>query len=146
MVPGRGVFLKQTYSKFLLITIGGLVSESLLAWEKLKEKDMEIDVYNLRFLKPIDREYLIDILISYTHILLVEDGSVTGGAGSYISSLITENNLPVSYQHRGIPENFLSQALRSELLEDCGLNGSGIASSIIADYSEVFLQKSVSLV
>jgi len=140
---GRGVFLKQVYSKILLITVGGLVSESLSAWEKLKDQDVEIDVYNLRFVKPIDSEYLIDILVSYPHVLLVEDGSVTGGAGTYISSIILENNLNISYQHIGIPEKFLSQALRSALLKDCGLDGSGIASTIIDITNEVLSGKSL---
>ncbi len=140
---GRGVFLKQVYSKILLITVGGLVSESLSAWEKLKDQDVEIDIYNLRFVKPIDSEYLIDILASYSHVLLVEDGSVTGGAGSYISSIIMENNLNISYQHIGIPEKFLSQALRSELLKDCGLDGPGITGSIIDIYNEVLSDKSL---
>ena len=133
---GRGVFLKQIFSKFLLITVGGLVHESLSAWEKLKDMDVVIDVYNLRFIKPIDSEYLMNILGSYSYVLLVEDGSVTGGAGSYLASLITDNNLNISYKHIGIPENFLSQALRSELLEDCGLDGPGIAGTVIDIYGE----------
>ncbi len=140
---GRGVFLKQTFSKFLLITIGGLVSESLTAWEILKEQDINVDVYNLRFIKPIDGEYLMGVLKSYTHVLLVEDGSVIGGVGSFLASLLIENDLHLYYRHVGIPENFLSQALRSELLVNCGLDGAGIASTIIDITNEVLSGKSL---
>ena len=126
------------------------MAESLSAWEKLKELNIEIDVYNLRFVKPIDSKYLIDILASYSHVLLVEDGSVSGGVGTYISSIIIENNLNISYKHIGIPEKFLSQALRSALLKDCGLDGPGIAGTLIditkEDLSEKSLPWTISLV
>ncbi len=127
---GRGVFLQQSASKILLITLGGLVTEALSAWAILKNQDLDIDIYNLRFIKPLDKEYLLEQISAYSHVFLVEDGSGRGGAGEYLGSLLAEKNSDVKYQHSGIPEKFLPQAFRSELLEECGLDGNGIASSI----------------
>ena len=127
---GRGVFIKNMANQILLITLGGLVLEALSGWEILKEQGLDVDLYNLRFIKPIDDNYLMEILSGYTHVFLVEDGSRKGGIGEYVASLIVEYNIDILFQHTGIPEEFLSQALRSELLVDCGLDGSGIASSV----------------
>ena len=66
----------------------------------------------------------------YSHVFLVEEGSVKGGIGEYISSLLSYNHSDVLFRNIGIPEEFLSQALRSELLTYCGLDGPGIANSV----------------
>jgi len=112
------------------MTLGGLVSEALYACELLKNYGLDIDLYNLRFIKPIDEEYLLSIMSEYSHVFLVEDGSVRGGSGEYIASLLVKNKSDLIFQHTGIPEKFLSQALRSELLADCGLDSFGIAASV----------------
>jgi 1-deoxy-D-xylulose-5-phosphate synthase len=130
LVKGRGVFLKHSGSQILLMTIGGLVSEALSGWEILKNESLDIDIYNLRFIKPINEEYLLKIISEYSYILFVEDGSRSGGAGEYLASIILENNKNVIFKYIGVPEKFLSQALRSELLADCGLDGHGIAAEI----------------
>ncbi len=127
---GRGVFLKRTSCQFLLITIGGLVTEALSGCEILQTQGLDIDLYNIRFIKPIDEKYLLELISGYSHVFLVEDGSKKGGIGDSVASLIAENNIDIFFQHNGIPEKFLSQALRSELLKDCGLDGSGIAASV----------------
>lgn len=127
---GRGVFLKKASSKFLLITIGGLVVEALSGWKILHNQGIDIDLYNIRFIKPLDEEYFLELISNYTHIFLVEDGSMTGGLGELIASLLSAHNIQVIFRHNGIPEKFLPQALRSELLKDCGLDGYGIAASV----------------
>lgn len=131
LVKGRGVFIGKSAGKFLIMTIGGLVEEALSACEILKEQDIEADLYNLRFIKPIDEEYLLDIMSEYSHVFLVEEGSRKGGIGEYISSLLSEKRSEIMFQYDGIPEKFLSQALRSELLAYCGLDGPSIANSVL---------------
>ncbi|MDA3939665.1 MAG: 1-deoxy-D-xylulose-5-phosphate synthase [Spirochaetia bacterium] len=128
---GRGVFIKHTYSRILLITLGGLVSEAISACEILADKGVDVDLYNLRFIKPLDKEYLIGQISDYSHVFLVEDGSRRGGVGEYIASLIAEKNKEILFQHIGMPDHFLSQALRSELLVECGLSDEGIAASLL---------------
>ena len=127
---GRGTFIRNSNSKVLLITTGGLVSEAIAAWEILKAQDIHIDLYNLRFIKPIDEDYLLDILSEYSHVFLAEEGSRTAGVGEYISSLLSGNHSDVFFHFVGIPEQFLSQALRSELLVSCGLDGHGLANFV----------------
>lgn len=131
LVKGRGVFIRKSAGKVLIITIGGLIDGALSACEILKEQDIETDLYNLRFIKPIDEEYLLEIMSEYSHVFLVEEGSRKGGIGEYISSLSSEKRSEIMFQYNGIPEEFLAQALRSELLTYCGLDGPGIAESVI---------------
>ncbi len=130
LVTGKGVFIRETGSKTLLMTIGGLVAESLKAADILQFEGLDIDLYNLRFLKPIDNDNLYELLTGYANVILVEEGSRSGGIGEYIAALISERGLDINFGYHGVPERFLSQALRSELLAVCGLDGSGIASFV----------------
>ncbi len=129
---GRGTYIKQhIYARTLLITLGGLVPEALSACEILAGNGVEVDLYNLRFIKPIDKDFLFNQMSNYSHVFLVEDAATRGGSGEYIASLILDNNREILFKHIGMPDLFLSQALRSELLKECGLNGAGIAASIL---------------
>lgn len=130
LIEGRGVFIRKSASRILIITLGGLVNESLSAWEILRKQGLDTDLYNLRFIKPIDEEYLLELMSEYSHVFMVEEGSRKGGIGEYISSLLSYNRSDIMFQHSGIPEEFLSQALRSELLTYCSLDGPGIAGSV----------------
>ena len=131
LIEGRGVFIRKSACKVLIITIGGLVDEALSALGILKEQDIDADLYNLRFIKPVDEEYLLDIMSEYSHVFLVEEGSRKGGVGEYIASLLSEKRSDIMFQHNGIPEEFLTQALRSELLAYCGLDSYGISESVL---------------
>ncbi len=141
IVEGRGVFIRKTSGKVLIITIGGLVDEALRSCEILKDQDIETDLYNLRFIKPIDKEYLLDIISEYSYVFMVEEGSRKGGVGEYIASLLLESKSDVLFQYKGIPEEFLAQALRSELLAYCGLDGPGIARFVSQFVVKKFLSE-----
>lgn len=131
LTTGRGTFIRKSSCKILIMTIGGLVIEALGALDILKEQGVCADLYNLRFIKPIDDEYLLEMLSGYSQVFMVEEGSRLGGIGEYISSLLSNDHSDLVFRYFGMPEKFLPQALRSELLISCGLDSTGIAGSVI---------------
>jgi 1-deoxy-D-xylulose-5-phosphate synthase len=141
LITGKGTFIKKSQNSILLITTGGLIPEAVNAERILREGGVDIDIYNLRFIKPIDRVCILEIINSYTVVFLIEDGYERSGIGEHISALLKDNNSNVSYSHKGIPEKFLTQALRSELLADCDLDGTGISNFIINNEEVILLSK-----
>jgi 1-deoxy-D-xylulose-5-phosphate synthase len=130
---GRGVFLREGRSGregALILGLGALCEQAAAAADILEARGIRTDLYNLRFIKPLDAEYLKSVLARYGAAYLVEDGARSGGLGEHIGDLIREWGLPLSYGHGGSPDAFLPHASRGELLESCGLDGRGIAEAL----------------
>jgi 1-deoxy-D-xylulose-5-phosphate synthase len=130
LTPGKGVFVQKQGASVLLLSVGGLLNEVEKASNLLSQEGIQTDIYNLRFLKPLDEAFLHEVLEPYRVVVLAEDAAYSGGMGERIGSLLMEWGCSSTYAHLGAPDRFLPHASREELLSDCGLNGKGIASAV----------------
>ena len=130
LARGRGVFVKKNEARILIAGTGGLIAEALEASDRLENQGVEADVYNIRFIKPVDSEYLMEIVSGYDSFLFLEEGSGKGGLGEYISSLLRENGVRTEFHHLHVPDRFIPQGTRKELLNYCGLDSSSVYNYI----------------
>lgn len=130
LVSGRGVFLREKSSNVLIISFGQLLQQALLASSLLEKKNIEVDVYNLRFLKPLDEEFLFSILENYQTIIFLEDGTKDGGVGQWLGAFCQERGLHISFYHFAVGDEFPSHQSRMELLRLYRLDAWSIASFI----------------
>ena len=130
LARGRGVFVKKNEARILIAATGGLIAEALEASDRLENQGVEADVYNIRFIKPVDSEYLMEIVSGYDSFLFLEEGSGKGGLGEYISSLLKENGVRTEFHHLHVPDRFIPQGTRKELLNYCGLDSSSVYNYI----------------
>jgi 1-deoxy-D-xylulose-5-phosphate synthase len=132
-VTGRGVFLRKSEEekKILILSLGSLLSEAEKCADLLEERDISTDIYNMRFIAPIDIDYLFDIVSNYTLTVFIEDGVKTGGLGESIAARMFENNKNFHFRYFGAPDKFLGQATREELIKECGLDGESLMNEII---------------
>ncbi|MCX7787698.1 MAG: 1-deoxy-D-xylulose-5-phosphate synthase [Spirochaetes bacterium] len=130
LVPGRGVFVQQRGASILILSVGGLLPQAVEASSLLTQQGIDTDLYNLRFLKPLDEEHFKYLIAPYKAILLVEEATRQGGMGERIGTLLHE--WKGVYKHLGSPDSFIPHASREELLEQYGLDGKGIASAVLS--------------
>ena len=135
---GRGVWIRQGNGRICLAFTGGLYSEVLNAAERLAQQGVEADLYNLRFLKPIDEDYLAEILNRYNLVAVVEEGIRDGGFGEYAASLASRRGCRAQVTAMAAEGDFAAgraQGTRAELLRTNGLDGEGIAARLCGAYS-----------
>ena len=82
---------------------------------------MFADIYNLRFIKPIDIEYFNEISRQYQSVVFAEDGMLAGGIGEYLAICYKKIVPDGKCIAVGFPDQFLAQGKRSEVLADAGL-------------------------
>ncbi len=128
LVAGRGEKLTSRHGELLIVALGALVHEALAAAEELAAERIAADVYSLRFVRPVDEEYFFEMIAPYTHVLFVEDGVKAGGIGEALGFLIAEHGLNKTVAAIGVPDRFIEQGSRRELLSLCGLDAMGIAA------------------
>ena len=127
--PGRGVFARFHQGEVLIVAVGALLLEGLRAAHLLERLGIAADVYNLRFVRPLDEEYLASVLSLYGTVVTAEEGARRGGAGEAVARTAAERGIELSLACLGTPDRFLAQATRDELLARCGLDAAGIAST-----------------
>ncbi len=104
--------------RVLFVTTGGLYSEVLKASRSLSFDNILCDIYSLRFIKPFDSEYFLNIAKAYDGLVFAEDGISIGGISEYLSGLCAENGInnfkikafPCQFFHQGTREQVLMQA------------------------------------
>lgn len=129
--------MRKVGGDHLILSTGGILREAVDAAHRLAEKGIAADVFNLRFLKPFDADFYLDLLAGYESAVLVEDQAVSGGIGEMLLGRVAERSgageTPgINLRVRGVPELFDARGTREELLSVCGLDAPGI--------SEMFLE------
>lgn len=109
-----------------IITIGITGNFALEAASQLEKENIQVGVYNIRFLKPIDEELLHGIFKTYDKIITVEDGTIVGGLGSAVIEFMTDQGYQATVKRLGIPDRFIEQGSPEELYHDCGFDVDGI--------------------
>jgi 1-deoxy-D-xylulose-5-phosphate synthase len=140
LVKGRGAWLSKTDASVCIVFTGSLYREALEAAGILKEQGIGADLYNLRFAKPVDQNYLESLLNEYKLTAFIEEGMKDGGFGEYAAALAKQRNCASLAVFLAADTGFLEadRALgtREELLAENGLDGKSIAEKILLHYNK----------
>jgi 1-deoxy-D-xylulose-5-phosphate synthase len=138
---GRGVFLTKNSAKVCLVFTGSLYQQVKEAVSLLKDNGIETDMYNLRFIKPIDEEYLVKLINDYELCVFIEEGMENGGFGEYALSLAMRKNCASKTVILAVKSGFLEEeralGTREQLLTENGLDGTGIAKTVRQLYCKI---------
>ena len=84
----------------------------------------------MRFLKPIDKALLHEILSKFKNIITIEDGTIVGGLGSAVLEFAADHGYSPKVNRLGIPDRFVDHGTQSELLRECEYDKAGIVKAI----------------
>jgi len=120
-----------TGGNILVLAVGSMVEVSLKSAKTLREKNINIDVVNSRFVKPLDKKFLLENSKKYDLIVTIEENTLESGFGNKVDRFFIDNNLKVNHiLNIGIPDKFITHGSRGKLLEIIGLSADGIANKI----------------
>ena len=141
---GRGIFMPCTEfvienitekqleahkNKVLVVLTGGMYPEAQKAVRSVLLEDGYADMYILRFIKPFDESYFLELAKKYYGIVFVEDGVKIGGICEYLKSILAENGI-LNTKLLGFDDKFFSHGTRDEILEAAGLSVNHIKRAI----------------
>jgi 1-deoxy-D-xylulose-5-phosphate synthase len=92
---------------------------------------------NMRFVKPLDRDLVLELARSHAGLVTLEDNVVMGGAGSAVLELLQAEGLATPVVQLGLPDAWLEHASREDLLAVAGLDVAGIRAAILARWSHL---------
>ena len=121
---GVGVVRRQG-SKIALLVFGVQLAEALAVGEAL-----DATVVDMRFVKPLDCELVLQLADSHTLLVTIEENSIMGGAGSAVSEFLAAQNRQQPMLHLGLPDYYVEHAKPSQMLAECGLDAAGIEAAV----------------
>lgn len=128
---GKAQIVEQNQSADVAIfAVGAMVKASLDAAKILREKKFSVDVVNARFVKPLDKETLKKFARSVKLLVTCEEGTLFGGFGSAVAEFLADENISTPLLRLGIPDKFIEQGTRAQLLDLCGLTPQKISQRI----------------
>ena len=93
--------------------------------------ELGLTVVNMRFVKPLDREMVMQLAKSHEGFVTIEDNVVAGGAGSGVAELLAAEGVTLPILHLGLPDAFQHHASREQLLAEAGLDVAGIRAALL---------------
>lgn len=126
----REILLENDKKYVTIVAIGNMVAKSMKVAKKLSEKNIEAEVINARFLKPLDKA-IVNSIEKTKKCITIEDGTIIGGLGSAIKELVAEENLEgVQIKSFAYPDKFIEHGSIDELEAKYGLDVDTICAYI----------------
>ena len=94
-------------------------------------RELGLTVVNMRFVKPLDRDLILELAKTHQGFVTIEDNVVMGGAGSGVAELLNAEGISLPVLHLGLPDEFQHHASREDLLAEAGIDASGIRASVL---------------
>ena len=121
---GKGEIRRQG-RQVALLAFGAMLAPALAAAEEL-----DATVANMRFVKPIDRELILQLATEHSLLVSVEENVLIGGAGSEVARVLEEAGSTVSFVRIGLPDRFIDHGDQALLLAETGLDKNGILQKV----------------
>jgi 1-deoxy-D-xylulose-5-phosphate synthase len=122
---GRAQIRREGRSGLALFAFGALVEPA----RKIAER-LDATLVNMRFIKPLDEELVINVSARHRAIVTIEENAVMGGAGSAVSEVLAAAGVQVPTLHLGIPDRFIEHGSRDTCLAAAGLDLAGLAAAV----------------
>lgn len=84
-------------------------------------EEIDATVANMRFVKPIDEEMILQLAESHEQLVTIEENVVQGGAGSAVNEALAAHNVSVRIANYGLPDRLIQHGSRDDMLKDAGL-------------------------
>ena len=114
-------------SRIAILAWGSMVTPALTVG-----KELGATVVNMRFIKPLDEDLLLELAKTHDVFVTIEENVLAGGAGSLVNSALQAHRILMPVLNIGLPDSFVEQGTREELLAICGLDAQSIAVKIQA--------------
>ena len=126
---GKGELRRQG-RRIAILAFGTLLQPALRAAEVL-----DATVVNMRWVKPLDLELLLEVACGHQAIVTVEEGALMGGAGSAVLEALQAAGLVPPVLQLGLPDRFIEHGDHGRLLALLGLDAAGIEASVRARFA-----------
>ena len=113
----------------LIVSVGALAGMCLDVAARMNAQGIGVRVVDPRWVKPVPAS-LAQLARGMDLVVTVEDGIRTGGVGSAVAQYLLDSDITIPVKIIGLPQAFLPQAKRAEILSDVGMTAQEVSRAI----------------
>ena len=129
MPIGKGELLRDG-NDVALLAVGTMVDVASRAAAELALDGIEAAVFDAQFIKPLDRDAIVELANRCGAVVTIEENTVLGGFGSAVLELLADEGIEIPVRHLGVPDRVFEQASQARLREIAGLTPGGIIDAV----------------
>ncbi|WP_367680762.1 1-deoxy-D-xylulose-5-phosphate synthase [Candidatus Fukatsuia anoeciicola] len=123
--PIGKAIVRRIGEKIVILNFGALLPQAQQVADKLNAT-----LVDMRFIKPLDEELLLDMATSHQLLVTLEENAISGGAGSGVNELLIAKQKLLPILNIGLPDKFISQGEQDEMRSVYALDAAGIQQQI----------------
>jgi transketolase len=128
-IPGKAqVFWQSKKPDVLIIGIGGLLYNALLAARELEKEKIGAVVLNCASVKPIDEKTIVELAKKIGAVVTVEEHQVHGGLGGAVAEVLAAH-APTPIEFIGMQDLFGESGAPAELIKKFGMTPKDIVAA-----------------
>jgi 1-deoxy-D-xylulose-5-phosphate synthase len=120
------ILLAGPRPRVLVVGYGQLCSIAVEVGQRLSQQGISATVVDPVWALPVSED-LLGLVAEHELVLTIEDNGLAGGLGSRLSQAARAAGIDTRVREFGIPQEFLPQGNRGQLLEELGLTAQQIA-------------------
>jgi 1-deoxy-D-xylulose-5-phosphate synthase len=138
---GQGKLLREG-DELAILAIGSRVWPAVEAAKELEREGVRAAVVNCRFVKPLDKELILETAQQSNRVLTVEENVLQGGFGSAVLELLAEEGLTgIRVVRLGIGDQFVEHASQEVQRSICSIDTRAIVKAARAMLAGDSVQK-----
>ncbi|HMG11130.1 MAG TPA: transketolase C-terminal domain-containing protein [Mucilaginibacter sp.] len=122
-----------------ILTYGLMFEQALIAIDILKNEGLSVGLVNMRSLKPVDEQVILQTAATSELVVTFEDHFLTGGLFSIVAEVLLKNQASAKVLPIALNERWFKPALLPDVLQHTGFTGKQIAEKILG-YQTLHLQ------
>ena len=128
---GKGRKIRGNNSaRAAILCVGPIIGEAKKAADILAEKGLEVEIYDMIWLKPLDTSLLDNLKERFDKLFTLEDASAIGGLGSAVAEYFSTDPDAPDVEIIGAPDKWVAQGTPAELRNLCGIDAASIAAKV----------------
>lgn len=129
-VGGMDVLARWGEEDVLVVAAGVMAGTCCEVAQRLADQGIGHTVVDPRWVKPLDPA-LAELAARHRLVATVEDNGRVGGVGASVAQLLRDADIDTPVRTFGIPQRYLQQGQRPDLLAEVGLSAQDLARDIV---------------
>ncbi len=130
--------VRRKGDRIALLVFGAMVAPAMEV-----AKGLNATVVNMRFVKPLDQDVVLNLADTHEYLVTIEDNVVAGGAGSGVNECLAAHSRQALILNLGLPDCLIETGSREEMLAQAGLDPAGILQAIDRRFGALVPKKAI---
>jgi 1-deoxy-D-xylulose-5-phosphate synthase len=126
---GKGELLRDG-NDVAILAVGSMVDVASRAAAELALDGIQAAVFDAQFIKPLDRDAIVELANRCGAIVTIEENTILGGFGAGVLELLSDEGIDIPIRHVGVPDRVFEQASQARLREIAGLTPTGVIEAV----------------